>query len=91
MPLMTFNSELLYMQVWFTDQNSQPVEIEYRINLTLVSNWYTIKMHHSVEPRDWIYVKSYGFLYFAKNIGQNVSGKHNQNLLIVLKNIQQTQ
>ena len=35
-PLKTFNSELLYIQLWFPDQNIQPVEIEYRINLTLV-------------------------------------------------------
>ena len=32
----TFNSEFQVIEVWFTDQNSQPLEIEYRINLTLV-------------------------------------------------------
>ena len=35
-PLKTFNSEFSYMEVWFTDQNCQPLEIEDRINLTLV-------------------------------------------------------
>ena len=35
-PLKTFNSEFSYIEVWFTDQHSQPLEIEDRINLTLV-------------------------------------------------------
>ena len=35
--LKTFNSEYDEIIVWFTDQNSQPVEIEDRINLTMVS------------------------------------------------------
>ena len=26
--LKTFNSEFLYIEVWFTDQNSKPLEIE---------------------------------------------------------------
>ena len=34
--LITFNSEFQAIKVWFTDQNSQPLEIEDRINLTLV-------------------------------------------------------
>ena len=34
--LKTFNSEFQAIEVWFTDQNSQPLEIEDRINLTLV-------------------------------------------------------
>ena len=37
--LKTFNSEYTYIEVWFTDQNSQPLEIEYGINLTLVIKW----------------------------------------------------
>ena len=32
----TFNSEYDNIKVWFTDQNSQPLEIEDRINLTMV-------------------------------------------------------
>ena len=35
-PLKTFNSEFQDIKVWFTDQNSQPLEIEDRMNLTLV-------------------------------------------------------
>ena len=34
--LKTFNSEYDEIIVWFTDQNSQPLEIEDRINLTMV-------------------------------------------------------
>ena len=32
----TFNSEFQDIEVWFTDQNSQSLETEDRINLTLV-------------------------------------------------------
>ena len=34
--LKTFNSEFNDIEVWFTDLNSQPLEIEDRINLTMV-------------------------------------------------------
>ena len=34
--LKTFNSEYDKIEVWFTDQNSQPLEIEDRINSTMV-------------------------------------------------------
>ena len=34
--LKTFNSEYDEIKVWFTDQNSKPLEIENRINLTMV-------------------------------------------------------
>ena len=33
--LKIFSSESSYTEVWFTDQNSQPLEREDRINLTL--------------------------------------------------------
>ena len=32
-------------------------------------------MHYSVQPRDLIFVKGYGFLSFAKNIGKNIAKK----------------
>ena len=32
--LKTFNSEFSYIEVWFTDQNSKPLEIEDKINIT---------------------------------------------------------
>ena len=34
--LKTYNSEYDETKVWLTDQNSQPLEIEDRINLTLI-------------------------------------------------------
>ena len=37
--LKTFNSEYNEIKVWFIDQNSQPLEIEDRINLTMVIKW----------------------------------------------------
>ena len=33
-------------------------------------------MRYSIEPRDKIYVKRYGFLSFAKNIGKSLSNKY---------------
>ena len=36
--LKTFNSEFSYIEVWFTNQNSKPLEIEDKINITLVIN-----------------------------------------------------
>ena len=35
--LKTFNSEYDEIKVWFTDQNSQPLEVEDRISLTIVT------------------------------------------------------
>ena len=32
-------------------------------------------MHYSVEPRDRIYVRGYGFWPFAKNMGKNWNNK----------------
>ena len=38
-------------------------------------------MRYSTEPRGRIYVKGYGFLYLAKNIGKNLSNKYSQKFL----------
>ena len=46
-------------------------------------------MRYSIEPRDRIYVKGYGFLLFAKNMGKSLSSKYGQKFLIVLKNLLQ--
>ena len=37
-------------------------------------------MRYSIEPKDRIYVKGYGFLSFAKNIGKNLRNKFDQKL-----------
>ena len=62
--LKTFNSEHDEIIVWFTYQNSQPLEI------------VCTKMTYSIEPRDRIYVKGYGFWSFAKNMGKSLSNKY---------------
>ena len=46
-------------------------------------------MSYSVEPRDRIYVKGYGFSSFAKNMGKNLSNKFSQKLLDSAKYLQQ--
>ena len=35
-------------------------------------------MRYSIEPRDRKYVKGYGFLSFAKNIGKGLNNKYGQ-------------
>ena len=40
-----------------------------------------IKKRYSIEPRDRTYVKGYGFLSFAKNMGKSLSNKYSQKLL----------
>ena len=35
-------------------------------------------MRYSIEPRDRIYVKGYGFLSFAKNMGKSLSSNYGQ-------------
>ena len=42
-------------------------------------------MRYSIEPRDRIYVKGYGFLSFAKNMGKSLSNKNDQKLLDSVK------
>ena len=38
-------------------------------------------MRYSIEPRDRIYVKGYGFLSFAKNVGKSLNNRYGQKLL----------
>ena len=38
-------------------------------------------MRYSIEPRDRVCVKGFGFLSFAKSIGKNLSNKCGQKLL----------
>ena len=42
-------------------------------------------MRYSVELRNRIYVKGYGFLSFAKNTGKRLSNKYGQKLLDIAK------
>ena len=49
---------------------------------------------YSAQPKDWIFVKVYGFLPFIKNMGKNIvenisknwSGKYGQKLFDLAKN-----
>ena len=36
--LKKFNAECWYVEVWFPDENSKPLEIEYKTNIILVIN-----------------------------------------------------
>ena len=38
-------------------------------------------MRDLIEPRDRIYVRGYGFLSFARNMGKNLNNKYGQNVL----------
>ena len=38
-------------------------------------------MRYSIEPKDRTYVKGYGFLSFAKNMGESLSSKYGQKRL----------
>ena len=42
-------------------------------------------MRYSIKPKDWEYVKGYGFLSFAKNMGENLSSKHGRKRLEIAK------
>ena len=82
--LNTFNSEFSYIEVWFADQNSNPLDLEEKTSITLVNlkynKWHAlraqrcdaIQFHQEIE---------YGFLSFArnmdKNFGKNISKKLN--------------
>ena len=75
------------MVVWFIDQNSKPLEIEDKINITLVTHEnvkYKKMMRYLIELRDPIFVKCYGLLFLVKNgqsISKNLSNKYSQRLL----------
>ena len=43
--------------------------------------FHCIKMRYSIEPKDRIYLKRFGFLSFAENMGKNLSKKYGQKLL----------
>ena len=34
--------------------------------------------HYSVQPKEEVFVKGYGFLSFAKNMGKNIDKKKNK-------------
>ena len=48
-------------------------------------NSHYIKIRYSIEPRERRYVKGYGFLSFAKNVGRNLSNKCGQKIVDTAK------
>ena len=77
--LKAFSSEFSKVKVWFTNQNSQPLETEDWMILTLVIKWYSY--YENALSRDRIYTKGYRFLSFPKNIGKNMGNKYCQKLV----------
>ena len=87
--LKRFDSKFLYIERFtdyrpnFTDQNSNPLEIEGKINIILVVNKSVknIKItRYSIRPRPIMFVKPYGFLSLAKNMGKSI-GKNISKIL----------
>ena len=66
MILKTYNTVFDEIMATFTDQNGRPLEIEGKVNLTLLID----PLFYSIEPRTRKYVKGYGFLSFAKNLSK---------------------
>ena len=50
--LKTFNSGFQATELWFTGKNNQPLEIEDRINLTVVIKWYKCVIQLNLE--NWL-------------------------------------
>ena len=44
-----------------------------------------IKTRCSIEPKDRVYVKGYGFLSFAENMGKHLNNKYSEKLLDTAK------
>ena len=42
-------------------------------------------MRYSIEPRDKVYLKEYGFMSSAKSIGKNLINKYSQKIIDTLK------
>ena len=70
----TFDSEASYIEVSFTNQNSNCLEIKDKINITLVINQsITYKKWHAIQfNQERIFMKGYGLLSLAKNMGRKL-------------------
>ena len=83
--LKPFYSEFSYNEAWFTDQSSNPLKIEDKINNTLVINQNITYQDasttcYSVKPKDQIFVRNYGFLSFAETMATNIRKNISKNL-----------
>ena len=72
------NTEFSEIEIWFTDQNNNSLEIEDNVNISLIINTSYLrsyKMRYSLEPSYRRYVQRQGFMSFAKNIGNKYGRK----------------
>ena len=73
------NSEFSEIEIWFTDQNNNALEIEDNVNISLIINTSSLhpyKMRYSLEPHYRRYVQGQGFMSFARNIGNKYGKKY---------------
>ena len=87
--LKAFNSEFLFIKIWFTCQNAKLPEIKDRANINLVihnaqyliDNTWKVTLF-PILHLSRIIVTGYGHLFFAKifstHFSTNLSGKHSQ-------------
>ena len=68
--LKTTKAEFQSIQLWFTDQNNIPLEIEDSVNITLI-----IDQTLQTQPKYRKYVKRYGFFLFARKFGDKYGKK----------------
>ena len=66
------NTEFSEIEIWFTDQNNNSLEIEDNVNISLIIKY---KMRYSLEPSYRRFVQGQGFMSFAKNIGNKYNRK----------------
>ena len=66
----TINTESSSVEVQFTDQSSEALEIEDNVNLTLISDKKNIKIRYSTKPKDRKYVK--GYVFFGNKYGKKL-------------------
>ena len=66
----TINTESSSVEVQFTDQSSEALEIEDNVNLTLIIDKKNIKIRYSTKPKDRKYVKGYDF--FGNKYGKKL-------------------
>ena len=70
--LKTYNADFEEIVVTLMDQNGRPIEIEERVNLTLLINKRMTQ--RSLEPRTRKYVKGYRSLSFARKYKKQLLG-----------------
>ena len=61
--LKTMNTEFSEIEIWFTDQNNNSLEIEDDVNISLIIIQAKYKMRYSLEPRYRRYVQGQGFVF----------------------------